>query len=350
MTVATQKIVLNDIERLIELDFVRATESAALNAYRYFGKGDPLAAHAAAVDALRGALDTTSMKGTVVMRDGMNPHDDGFQDNEQLGNSHNEALAVDLGFVPIDGVDLVGWGIPGAMCVLVAASRSDAESNFARIPCRYMEKMAYGPAVHLDAGSVHLNASARDNLEIVALKLGKRIQDLSVVVLERTRHEELIEKIRQAGASVRLITDGDVAACLAPCFPETGIDVYMGIGGGDEAVMSAAAIKCIGGNIQARVAPVDDEEKQNVINELGEEGLNRIYHADDLTHGDNVVFCATAISDSNVLKGIHVNATLATTYSMVMRSRYRTVRYIKTAHDLTRKKIRLHTANAEVGL
>ena len=348
--VTTRKVQLNDIERLIELDFVRATESAALNAYRWFGKGDPLAAHVAAVDALRGALDTTSVLGTVVLGDGMNPQPGGIKSGEIMGNSSEEALEVELALVPLDGIDLVGDGLPGAVCALVAASSPDGESCFAQIPCRYMEKIAFGPAVNSGPGKVHLNASVRDNLEIISTQLGKRVQDLNVAVLDRPRHQELIGKIRKAEASVLLIREGDLAACLAPCFPETGVDVYMGTGGGAEALMSSVAIKCLGGDILARLAPVDDAEAKKVIEVLGEGALEKLYCADDLSHGDNVVFCATAISDSPVLDGIKVNGSLASTHSVVMRSRYRTIRYIKTDHDLSRKKIRLHSTNAESNL
>ena len=349
MTV-TREVRLNDIERLIELDFVRATESAALNAYRWFGKGDPQAAHAAAVDALRGALDTTSVQGAVVMGDGMKPQTGGIEAGEIMGDNSEGALEIELAFVPIDGIDLVGAGLPGAVCALAAASSPDGTSSFAEIPCRYMEKIAYGQHVNAGPGKVHLNASVRDNLEIIATQLRKRIQDLSVAVLDRSRHQELIGKIRKAGASVLLIREGDLAACLAPCFPETGVDVYMGTGGGAEALMSSVAIQCLGGDILARLAPVDDAEAKKAKAALGEGALEKLYRAVDLSHGDNVVFCATAISDATVLDGIRINGSLASTHSMVMRSRYRTIRYIKTDHDLSRKMIRLHSTKAESNL
>jgi len=341
---------LNEIERLIEFDFVRATESAALNTYHWLGKGDPLAAHAAAVDALKGTLDVTSVIGTVVLGDGMNPQSEGIQENEILGTGEEDSLAVQLAILPIDGVELVSRGEPGALCVLVAASSLEGKRCFAKIPCKYMEKMAYGPQVAQGPGQLSLDASVRDNLEIIAMKLGKRIQDLSVVALNRRRHEALIGRIRKAGASVRLIGEGDLAACLAPCFPDTGVDVYMGTGGGAEAVMAAAAIKCIGGEILARLAPMDDQEEQTLRETLSEEALKKQYRAEDLAHGDNVIFCATGISDSNILRGIKVQGKLASTYSVVMRTRFRTVRYIKTDHDLSRKKIRLHSTQAETSL
>lgn len=346
----TREVQLNDIERLIELDFVRATESAALNAYRWFGKGDPQAAHAAAVDAIRGALDTTSIQGTVVMGDGMKPQPDGIEAGEVMGDASEGALEIELAFIPIDGIELVGAGLPGAVCALVAASQADKASSFTDIPCRYMEKIAYGSQVHAGPGKVHLNASVRDNLEIIATQLSKRVQDLNVAVLDRPRHADLIAKIRKAGSSVLLIREGDLAACLAPCFPETGVDVYMGTGGSAEAVMSSAAIQCLGGDILARVAPVDDAETARVKEMMGKDALEQLFAARDLSYGDNVVFCATAISDTAVLGGIKVHGSLASTHSVVMRSRFRTIRYIKTDHDLSLKMIRLHSTKSESNL
>ena len=345
-----QKVSLNDIERLIEVDFLQATESAALNALRWLGKGDSLEAHAATVDALRGALDITSVSATVMIGDGANAKASSFARGEKLGDWGEDALELSLGIIPIDGAELVSKGLAGALCVLVAGSNPEGQSCFANIPCRRTEKIAYGPAVNAGPAQVHLDASVRDNLEIIAMKLGKRIQDISVAVLDRQRHHELIGKIRKAGASVRLISQGDLATCLAPCFPYTGVDVYMGIGGGAEAVMASTAIKCLGGDILVRMAPSEQELGDGVMDGFSEEALTKRYCADDLTHGDNVLFCATAISDSSFLRGIQVNGNLATTHSVVMRSRFRTIRYIKTDHDLSRKKIRLHSAKAEMNL
>lgn len=185
-----------DLERLVELDFVRTTEAAALNAFRWLGKGDPTAAHAAAVDAMRGTLDSTSVSGTVVFGDGLKRQTGGINVGEKLGNWHEGSLAINLATVPIDGIDLVARGIIGALSVIVAVRGDDENSGLADIPCRYVNKIAYGPAVHAGPAQVHLDASPRDNLEIIAMKLGKRVQDLSVLVLERERHKQLIQDIR----------------------------------------------------------------------------------------------------------------------------------------------------------
>lgn len=339
-----------DLERIIETDFMRTTEAAALNAHRWLGRGDPQAAHAAAVDAMRGTLDLTTLCGTAVFGDGLKPQPDGIEPGEKLGNWRDGALEVDLACLPIDGIDLVGQGVPGAIAILAAARRCEQQPAFLDVPCRYMEKIAYGPAVKAGPAQVHLDASVRDNLEIIALKLSKRVQDLSVGVLDRKRHEKLIADIRKAGAAVRLISDGDVAACIAPSVPDANIDVYMGAGGAGEAILAAAAIKCLGGELLARMAPADDAEKQQITDALGPKALKWKLQADDLVRGESVVFCATAISDSFNLRGIHIDGNSTSTYSVVMRAKYRTVRYIKAIHDLSRKTIRLRSAGAEAKL
>jgi len=349
MTPQTQ-IAPIDLERMVEMDFLRTTEAASLNAYRWLGKGDPQGAHAAAVDALRGTMDLTSIRGTVVFGDGIKSQPQGIETGEKMGNWHESAHEVDLALLPIDGIDLVARGLGGAMSILAAACRNNTQPAFFHAPCRYMEKIAYGPAVKAGPAQVHLDASVLDNLEIIAMKLNKRVQDLSVAVLDRKRHEKLIADIRKAGASVRLISDGDVAACVAPSLFGSRFDVYMGSGGASEAILAAAAIKCLGGDILARLAPADEQEKKHIIDTLSEKALQQNFHAQDLVQGESVVFCATGISDSYVLGGIHVDGSFTSTYSVVMRARYHTVRYIKATHDLSRKTIRLRSAGAEATL
>jgi fructose-1,6-bisphosphatase II len=257
---------------------------------------------------------------------------------------------VDIAAIPIDGIDLVARGLWGAIAILVSARRIEGQSALMNLPCKYAQKIAYGPKVQEGPGQVHLDASVRDNLEIIAMKLGKRVQDLAVLVLERPRHEKLIAEIRKAGASARLVSDGDVAAALAPSQPDTGIDVYMGIGGAAEAVLAAAAIRCLGGEMLVRPHPLDEQEKQALAAALGPEALRTQYRAADLARGDGIIFCATGISDGSILRGVHVNGTVASTSSVVMRSRYRTVRKIGATHDLSTKTIRLRTAGAEAKL
>lgn len=339
-----------DLERLVELDLIRTTEAAALNAYRWLGKGDPQAAHAAAVDAIRGTLDITRVSATVVFGDGLKPQANGIEAGEKLGNQQEEALEIGLAIIPIDGIELVGRGFSGAMSLLVAARSTDDSPTLMNVPCKYMEKIAYGPAVKLGPGQINLNASVRDNLEIIAGQLGKRVQDVTVAVLERKRHETLIKNLRKTGVSVRLINDGDVAAAMAPSFPNTGIDVYMGIGGSAEAVVAAAAIKCLDGDIIARFAPENEEEKKRIIEAFSPQDLQKQFYAEDMARGNNIIFCATGISDGFILRGIQVQGSKTSTSSVVMRARYGTVRTINAIHDLSRKTIRLRSANAEASL
>lgn len=340
-----------DLERMVELDLVRTTEAAALNVAQWFGKGDPKAAHAAAVDAIRGTLDLINISGTVVFGDGLNKLGlEGIEVGEQLGNWAEGSLEVDLALVPVDGVGLVGKGYWDGVSYLVACPRDDGHSGLMPSPCRYMEKIAYGPAVKASPGLVHINASVRDNLELIAGQLGKRTQDLCVATLDRDRQAKLLDDIRKAGASVRLITDGDIAACLAPSAADSGVDVYMGTGGTAEATVAAAAIRCMGGDMLVRPAPQNEQEQQDCIDMLGKDALKKQYHAEDLARGANVIFCATGISNSAILRGIHVEKHRATTSSVVMRTRYRTVRRITATHDLSVKTIRLRSANAEMNL
>jgi len=339
-----------DLERLVELDFVRTTEAAALSAYRWLGKGDPHAARIAAIDAMRGTLDLTSVSATVIFGDRHDLQSDGITVGEKLGNWMEGSLKVDLAVIPVDGVNLVSRGLWGAITVLVAASREGDQSALLKLPCDHMEKIAFGPAVAASPAQVHLNASVRDNLEIIATGCRKRVRDLSVEVLDRDRHSDLVADIRKAGASVCLIREGEIAACMAPSLPDSGIDVYMGTGGATEAVIAAAALRCLGGGMLARVAPRDDQEKQQITEALGKGAFDKQYRADDLARGDNVIFCATGISDGSILRGIHVDGNRASSASVVMRTRFRTTRKIYATHDLSKKTIRLRSANGEVAV
>jgi len=344
-----RQIELMDLERLVELDFVRTTEAAALNAFRWLGKGDRRGAHAAAVDAMRGTLDLTSVSATVVLGDVLNPKSD-IQIGEKLGNWTKGSFKVDLAVIPVDGIDLVARGLWGAMTIMVAASGESTKSSLMNVPCPLMEKIAYGPAVAAGPGQVHLDASVRDNLEIISMKLGQRVQDLNVAVLDREENQDLIGKIRKAGASVQLIKVGEVGACMAPSVPDTGTDVYMGMGGSTEAVLAAAALRCLGGGILIRMAPQKEQERKKVVESFGEKALDKQYTTEDLARGDNVIFCATGISDGCILRGVHVLGNSASTESVVMRARFRTVRKIRATHDLSHKTIRLRSAGAEAKL
>jgi fructose-1,6-bisphosphatase II len=260
------------------------------------------------------------------------------------------AIALD----PIDGTTIVSKGLPGAISVIAAATVPDGEdpnSILADVPSFYMNKISYGPKVKQGPGRIRLDNSVEDNLEIIALKLGKRVQDLTVVILDRPRHERLIHDVRRSGAAIRLISDGDIAGAIAPSLPGSGVDVYMGTGGSPEAVLAAVGIKCLGGEILAQMWPRDEAERKSLKESgVSDAQLAKVYTTDDLAKGDNLIFAATGISDSTLLKGIRFEGTHAITTSIMMRARYHTVRYIKTCHDMDLKTIRLRSDGGEHAL
>lgn len=337
-----------DYERMLGLEFVRATEAGALNAYKWMGKGDKESGDFAACDAIRGIFDTISVSGIVTIGEGIKDNAPGIFKGEKLGTWCEGSARMAVALDPIDGTTIVSKGLPGAISVIAAATCENPEDDpnqmLADIPSFYMNKISYSPRVKHGPGRVRLDNSVQDNLEIIALKLGKRVQDLTVVILDRPRHERLIHDIRRAGAAIRLISDGDIAAAIAPCLPGSGVDVYMGIGGSPEAVLAAAGIKCLGGEILSQMWPRDEAEKK-ALKEAGvsDADLTRVYSADDLARSKRILFAATGISDSTLLRGIRYEDTAAVTYSILVRSQYQTIRYIRTVHNLDLKTIRLRS-------
>jgi fructose-1,6-bisphosphatase II len=328
-------------ENLIGMDLVRASEAAALNTFKWIGKGDKNAADAAATDALRGMLNLMDICGTCTIGEGIKDEAPGIFVGERLGTWREGAPAVSIAVDPIDGTTLTSKGLPGAVSVIAAADTCSPEVRaLAAVPSVYMEKLAFGPKVKEGTGTVRMDAPVDQNLELIGLKLGKRVRDLVVCLLDRPRHEELIAKIRRTGASIRLIGDGDIAGALAPSLPESGVDAYMGVGGSPEAVLTAAAVKCLGGEILARIWPRDEREREQLrAAGYDEECCARIHDSEQMAQGDSIVFVATGITDSALLKGVRVDGTTARTHSVVMRSRSRTIRYVTAYHDLTRKTI-----------
>lgn len=328
-------------EELIGMDLLRACEAAALNVFHWVGKGDKIAADAAATDALRGMMQLMDMRGTCTIGEGIKDEAPGIFIGEKLGTWREGASAVSIAVDPIDGTTLTSKGLAGALTVIAAAKSTNDEHTLAAIPSYYVEKIAVGPRVREGTGMVRLGASVDQNLEIVALKLGKRIRDLIVCVLDRPRHEKLIHDIRRTGAAIRLIGDGDVSAAIAPSIPDSNVDIYMGSGGSPEAVLAAAAIRCMGGEILARMWPRDEEERKALEAGGHSDMMKRVFTTADMAVGDDIVFVATGITDNTMLRGVQINGHIATTYSVVMRAHSRTVRYVKAFHDLTRKTIRL---------
>jgi fructose-1,6-bisphosphatase II len=345
-----------DVERIIELDFLRATEAAALNTLPWIGRGAKELADAAACDAIRGMFDLVNVCAEVVIGEGKKDKAPGIFKGEHLGTWKSGSHKFDLAVDPIDGTTNVSKGLPNSICCVAAASPEEGvEVSLKDVPTFYMMKLAYGLRVvrymqRTGIETISIRQPVEEILPVVAKALRKRIRDVAVVVLDRPRHAKLIQAIRSTGAMVRMISDGDIAGAIAPSMAESGVDLYVGIGGAPEAVLAAAAIRCLGGDLQSMMWPRDHTEYQQVV-ELGfKEDLNRVFHAADLARGQNIIFCATGISDSPLLRGVRVRGHTAVTHSILMRARSRTVRMIEAYHDLACKTIHLRSTKRETPL
>jgi fructose-1,6-bisphosphatase II len=316
------------MERELTLELVRVTEMAALAAAQWMGRGRKNAADGAATNAMRTMFDSVSINGTVVIGEGEMDEAPMLYIGEKVGNA--EIPEVDVAVDPLEGTNILAKGLPNALSVIAIADKG----NLLHAPDMYMQKLAVGPRA---AGKIHLDDPIEKTLEIVAKANNKRIVDCTVMILDRPRHRELIEAVRKAGARVRLIGDGDVASALATAFDDTGIDICAGTGGAPEGVIAAAALKCLGGEMQARLVPEDDSEYQRCLS-MGIEDPNRILTMDDLVRGDDAIFAATGVTDGELLKGVRFRGgEIAETYSLVMRAKSRTLRYINTVHNLKYK-------------
>ncbi|QYG94588.1 class II fructose-bisphosphatase [Iamia sp. SCSIO 61187] len=315
-------------DRNLAMELVRVTEAAAMAASRWMGRGDKIGADGAAVDAMRVVLDTVSMDGIVVIGEGEKDEAPMLYNGERIGdgNPPETDIAVD----PVEGTTLTALGRGGAISVIAVSERG---TMFNPGPCVYMEKIAVGPEA---AGLIDVTASVADNLQAVAKAKGESVRDLTAVVLDRPRHADLIREIREAGARIRLIQDGDVIGVVSTAWPDAGADILFGIGGTPEGVLAAAAMKCMGGEIQGRLWPRDDAERQAAV-DAGYD-LERVLHTDDLVRGDNAFFAATGITDGDVLKGVHYTSIGITTQSLVMRSKSGTVRQVDARHHSQKLK------------
>ena len=344
----------HDPERVIDLDLVRCTENAALTAWTWFGKGEKEQADDAAADAIRGMFQLIDCKGLVRIGEGRKDNAPGIFTDERLGFWQDGSIPMAIAVDPIDGTTLTSKGLPGAISVLAVTTcekpDDDPRGLFPAIPSHYMQKMAVGPQVASN-GSLVLDAPLESNLQITAARLNKRVEDLVAVVLDRPRHLEIIAALRRAGCHIRLISDGDVAAAIAPSLPDSGVDIYLGIGGSPEAVLSAAAIKCLGGEQLCRIWPKDETERQRLLEDKScsdsEADLERIWTVDEMAQGDHIVFAATGISDTPMLRGIRDNGQHCITESILMRFHNRTVRRVEAYHDLGLKTIRLASSGTE---
>ena len=311
-------------ERNLGMELVRVTEAAALSAARFMGRGDKIKIDQAAVDAMRQALDGVDMHGVVVIGEGEKDEAPMLYVGEEVGNG--TPPDVDVAVDPVDGTRLTALGLPGAIAVVATAERGSMYS--APPGVFYMEKIAVGPAAR---DVIDINDPVAENLERIARAKDSRIDDLTVIILDRPRHESIIKQVREVGARIRLITDGDVAAAIQAAMEDyKGVDVLLGTGGAPEAVLAAAAIKCIGGAIQCKIWPRSNEERAK----LQADGidLDKIYTTDDLVKSEDVSFAATGITSGELVDGVQFFGWGARTSSIMMRSRSGTIRYIQARH------------------
>jgi fructose-1,6-bisphosphatase II len=313
-------------DRNIALELVRVTEAGAMAAARWIGRGEKESADGAAVDAMRFVLDSVSMRGVVVIGEGEKDEAPMLYNGEEVGNG--EGPEVDVAVDPLEGTRLTAFGQPNAIAVIAVAERGTMLFPGAAV---YMEKIAVGPDA-IDA--IDIERSPTENVAAVAEALGKTPREVDVVVLERERHENLIAELREAGARVRLIRDGDVAPAIAAAQPGTGVDMLYGIGGTPEGVISAAALKCVGGGIQGRLWPRSGDERQQLL----DAGLDpaRVLHTNDLVSGEDVFVAATGVTTGSLLQGVRYTPGGAVTDSIVMRSRSGTVRRVVAQQSLAK--------------
>ena len=315
--------------RILSLELARVTEAAAISSARWMGRGDKEAADQAAVDAMRAAFETIYIDGVVVIGEGELDEAPMLYIGEQIGKGGD--VQVDVAVDPVEGTELVAKGLPNSIAVVAIAPRG----SLLHAPDMYMDKLAVGPEA---AGKIDITKSPTENLHAIAEALGKHVCDLTVVILDRPRHEKMIEEIRKTGARIKLITAGDVAPAIATGFADSGVDVLMGIGGAPEGVLAAAALKCVGGEMQARLWPETEEEVKRTQEMMGIEDVRKVLYMDDLVMGDDVIFAATGITDGDLLRGVRFLPREAKTHTLVMRGRTGTTRFIEATHQFKKKK------------
>lgn len=343
----------SDIERQIEFDLMRATEIAALNTLQWLGKGAKELADAAACDAIRGMFDLIDMRGEVAIGEGIKDDAPGIFKGEKVGTWSVDSPRFEIALDPIDGTTNVAKGMPNSLSC-IAAAQVDEETGpcLLDIPAFYMQKLAYPLKVRKawladKKLPIDIDAPVGEVIDVTAKILGKEVRDVMVCVLDRPRNQQLIDDIRRKGAALRMIQDGDIAAALAPAMRTSNIDLYVGIGGAPEAVVSAAGLRCLGGGMRAKIWPRDEAERKNLIEIGWGDRIDRQFTSRDLASGENIIFTATGISTSPLLQGVEVRGTVATTHSVVMRAKSGTVRFIEAHHDLERKTIHLRSTQAE---
>jgi fructose-1,6-bisphosphatase II len=335
-----------DLERVLEFEFARATENAALNAVHWLGRGQKEAGDAAACDAIYGVFDLLDIRGEVVIGEGLKDNAPGIFVGERLGTWREGSPRFDIALDPVDGTTNLAKGMPNSISVIAAAQVPEGAPRVMRhLPSYYSYKIAYGPAVaealRRDGDPCLLDLPLTEVLRLAAGALGKHVRDLVVMTLDRPRHADIVREVRGSGAGLRMISDGDITAAVAPSLPDSGVDLYVGAGGSPEAVLAAAALRCLGGDMQVRMWFHEAAHRIEVATRFPDMELDRVYRAAELVVGESALFCATGISDSALLPGIRIVGHRAETHSILMRARSRTVRHIRAVHDLDHKAVPL---------
>lgn len=336
----------DDLERVLEFEFVRATENAALNAIKWLGRGEKELGDAAACDAIYGVFDILDIRGEVVIGEGIKDNAPGIFVGERLGTWRDGTPRFNIALDPVDGTTNLAKGAPNSISVIAAAQAPEnTPTVMANLPSFYSHKIAYGPAVasalKAKGDPCLLDRPVGEVLTLAADALDKKVSDLVVMTLDRPRHADIVAGVRKAGACLRMISDGDITAAVAPSLPGSGVDLYIGMGGSPEAVLAAAGLKCLGGDMQVRMWFNDEKHRADIAARVGPAELTRVYRTNDLVVGESALFCATGISDSALVPGIKIIGHRAETHSILMRARSGTVRHIRAVHHLDRKIIPL---------
>jgi fructose-1,6-bisphosphatase II len=320
------------MEQLLALEMIRVTEAAAIASARLMGRGDRNEADRVAVEAMRHAMDEIEMAGTIVIGEGERDQAPMLFIGEQVGvpGDGGAAPAVDIAVDPLEGTNLVATGSANAITVLAASERG----GLVHAPDTYLEKLCVGPLV---AGHVDITLTPTENIHRIAEALRRKPADITVIILDRPRHEQLIADVRATGARIKLITDGDLSAAISCAVQGTGVHAVMGIGGAPEGVITAAALRCLGGEIQARFRYRSEEERERG-RKMGHGDESRVYHTEDLASGDNLVFAATGVTSGDLLEGVRFFGGGARTHSLVMAYQTKTVRFVDTVHMFDRDR------------
>jgi len=318
------------MERELALEIVRVTELAALASAPWMGRGEKIGADGAATNAMRSMLDSVSVRGTVVIGEGEMDEAPMLYIGEQVGSQ--QGPEVDVAVDPLEGTNIVAKGLNNAMSVIAVASKGE----LLHAPDMYMEKLAVGPQL---AGKVKLTDAMETTLTTAAAALSKSVADLTVMVLDRPRHESIVKTLRKVGVRIKFLSDGDVAGALAPAFPETGIDLYVGSGGAPEGVLAAAALRCLGGELQGRLMPADGDEYRRCV-DMGITDPYKVLSMADMVGSGDVIFAATGVTPGEFLGGVrYLPDQWAETHSIVMRAKTRTIRFIRALHYLPNKPL-----------